>query len=203
MARAAKKARNAKPASTNAKSAQAHVPDVYRDMLADVTSSSPTQVSEGGRVVKRRRVGGRVITQCNENDTESLGSNPDGVPTNDSDMDELFEDVKPSRRHIVKSDSEDSAGSDLNWEEVELDGNLERETTDKDDDTEDGEIAIVLEDRSTSQKSLHPEKTKRKPMTTEDKMLRLAVHKMHICSLLAHLHLRSHWCNDEEVYVCD
>ena len=201
MVRAGKVSRKATSSSKKTASAQNDVPDVYRDMLADTISPSPAQINEGGRAVKRRRVGGRIVEQSHDHDAESPSHISDIKLAFDSDIDDLFEDVKPNRQHIVQSDSEDSAGSDLNWEEVGLDANEERDASDRDEDAGDGQISIVLGDHGDEQHSRVPERLKRKPMTAEDKALRLAIHKMHLSSLLAHVHLRSHWCNDEEVYV--
>lgn len=172
------------------------VPDVYREMLADAVSSSPTQRSEGGRPIKRRRVGGRVVTESHE-EASSHQSDLRSEDADTSDLDDLFEDVEPKRQRLVQTESEDSADSDMDWEEVEI--RDDKDTASHDDD--DGQLNLTLGDDGDEHENLTRGKVKRKPMTAEDKKLRLEIHKMHLCSLLAHVYLRNHWCNDGEVYV--
>lgn len=176
------------------------VPDVYREMLADAVSSSPTQRSEDGRAVKRRRVGGRIVTQAN-GDTTYYQSDKSSKRPNDSDLDELLEDVQPAQQQIVQSDSEDSADSDMNWEEVDMGEQIDRQGTPEPGEAKSGDLNLVLHDEDNEHRSSGREKAKRKPITAEEKMLRLEIHKMHLCSLLAHVYLRNHWCNDERIHV--
>lgn len=194
--------RSARSGAKGKASTSGAVPDVYRDMLADAVTSSPTHTGDEGRAVKRRRVGGKIVTKDNE-DLESHKIDQSNHASNDSDLDELFEDVKPNQQHILESDSEDSANSDFNWEEVDLENDLQQADAEKQEDPEDGQLHIVLRDDDNKQNFQRLGKAKRKPIKSEEKKLRLAIHKMHICSLLAHVHLRNHWCDDETVYVCD
>ena len=176
------------------------VPDVYQEMLSVVVPSSPTQLSQEGRAVKRRRVGGRIVTQ---NGNDSTGHQPDHGKTSadDSDMDELFEDVKPPQQQTVQTDSEDSADSDVDWEEVQVRDHASQQTTPEPENAEGQALSLVMGDYGDENKAKLSERPKRKPLTAEDKQLRVQVHKMHICCLIAHVHIRNHWCNDEEVYV--
>ena len=174
---------------------------MYREMLADAVSSSPTQRSEGDRPVKRRRVGGRIISQGSDENTSHQSDHSSKV-ANTSDLDDLFEDVESNRQQIVKTDSEDSADSDMNWEEVEIGDHVDQEVTSEPKDANNGQLNLVLGGEDGDHNDSSHGKVKRKPMTAEDKKLRLEIHKMHLCSLLAHVHFRNHWCNNNDVLVC-
>ena len=104
------------------------VPDVYREMLAHAVTSSPTRTSDDGRAIKRRRVGGRIVTQRHD-DPASHQSDQSSNNGNDSDLDEIFEDVKLPRQHIMQTESEDLADSDTDWEEVDLREGIKQEGT--------------------------------------------------------------------------
>ena len=177
-----------------------NVPNVYREMLADAVSSSPSHLSEEGRAVKRRRVGGHIVTQSNR-DAVAHESGQSSKAANDSDLDELFEDIKSSQQNIMQTDSEDSADSDMNWEEVQLGNAVSQEGTPEVDDDEAEGLDLVLKGDGGGDGFTLPQRPKRKPMTAEDRKLRLEIHKMHVCCLLAHVYLRNYWCNDENVYV--
>lgn len=174
------------------------VPDVYREMLADVVSSSPTRKSEEGRVVKRRRVGGQIVLQ--ESD-DAMSCQSDQRPTDapGSDMDDLFEDIVPNQQRIIQTESEDSADSDIDWEEVDLRDHEKEEVTPEPEISDTGDLNLVL--GGDEQRTSKYGRVKRKPMTAADKRFRLEVHKIHVSSLLVHVHLRNHWCNDEKIYV--
>ena len=177
-----------------------NVPNVYREMLADAVSSSPSRLSEEGRAVKRRRVGGHIVTQSNS-DAVAHESDQGSKAATNSELDELFEDVKPNQQSITQTDSEDSAGSDMNWEEVQLGDAVSQEGTPEVQDDEAEGLDLVLKGEKGEDGHTTSERPKRKPMTAEDKKLRLEIHKMHVCCLLAHVYLRNYWCNDENVYV--
>ncbi len=175
------------------------VPDVYRELLADAVSSSPSQMSADGRAIKRRRVGGRIVAQSDE-ETAIEKSNHSNKTADDSDLDDLFEDVRPSQQKIIQTESDDSADSDIDWEEVEPRDRVSQQGTPEPEEVESGGFSLVLRD-GDEHKAASSVKSKRKPMTTEDKKLRLDIHKMHVCCLMAHVFIRNHWCNDEKVYV--
>ncbi len=189
-----------KPTAKEKTPAKDNVPDIYREMLAEAASSSPTQRSEDGKAVKRRRVGGRIFTQVND-DTTSYRSDQSSNAPNKSDLDELFEDVQPAPQQMLQSDSEDSAGSDFNWEEVDLSEQLNQARGPEPGEGESGDLDLVLHDKEHERISSGRGKAKRKPITAEEKMLRLEIHKIHLCSLLAHVYLRNNWCNDDRVQV--
>ena len=172
------------------------VPGVYRDMLVDATSSSPTRTNEEGRAVKRRRVKGRIVTQSKK-DLASYHSDQSGDVAHDSELNEPFENCEPNLQQIFQTESEDSGDSNVDWEEIELHNDAGAPDHEH---HEPGDLDIVLGDEKSEQTSPHGGMAKRRPITAEEKMLRLEIHKMHMCSLMAHVFLRNHWCNDGNVH---
>ena len=176
------------------------VPDVYRAMLADAVPSSPTKSAEEGRAVKKRRVGGRIVTQEQEAPI-SYQSDQNSIAADQTDIDDLFEDVKPNQQHVIETGSEDSADSDMDWEEVRFEKNVDHGDRSEPEEDDAGGFNLILNADSDKQKVVARGRAKRKPMTAEDKKLRLEIHKMHLCCLLAHVYIRNHWCNDEKAHV--
>ena len=176
------------------------VPEVYREMLADFAISSPSQRGEEGRVVKRRRVGGRIITQMNDQ-AASYHSDHSNQSQENADLDELFEDAPVARQQIQESDSEDSGASDFNWEEVDLGVHVDDDENLDGEATNDAELNLVLLDSEQQRTIIDRQRAKRKLITVAEKALRLEVHKMFLCCLLTHVHIRNHWCNDDQIQV--
>ena len=172
------------------------MPDVYQEMLADA-GSSPTRVSEEGQTLKRRRVGGRLIvsgeTKSSEEKTTSAASVED-----DQDVEEGKSSVSivPSTKQTIYNDSDDSEDSDMDWEDVNFPtGTKETESVDKP-----GDLSLVIgDDKDEGKKAAS---SNRKPITAAERKARLEIHKMHLLSLLSHVHLRNHWCNGAQVQVC-
>ena len=184
--------RRAKEA-TNASSVT-NIPDVYTDMLADAVSS-PSQINEEGKTIKRRRIAGRVVARGQYKDEENkLDQPPSGT-----DHDGLGPKYRSARQQTVYNESEDSAESDMDWEEVDFNRTSEREDLPEGDDAQNGELELVLGSRDYEAPRSMP--VKRKPITSAEKQIRLQIHKVHLLSLLFHTHLRNHWCNDERIHV--
>ena len=172
------------------------VPDVYGDMLAEAVSS-PTRKSEDGTPVKRRRVGGRIVIQ---NVNEKASHQPEqSISTGEQKgIDDLFEEPLPTPQHIEQSESEDSEDSDEDFEDVDLGSNVKQLDSSDHEMEEPGDLKLVLGgDKQETSRSMQ---VRRKPITSMEKKLRLEIHKLHLCSLLAHVYLRNHWCNDEKVH---
>ena len=171
------------------------LPMAYKEMLADALSS-PTLLSDENQPLKRRRIGGRVVAQKTET---SRVYDEDQSLTTASMAHDLSIDPKVQSQTVF-DDSEDSVDSDIDWEEIDLAQNTGGDISDKDDGTEDAELNLILDEKhDQSRVATRP---KRKPGTTIDKKLRLDIHKLHIMCLLAHVHIRNHWCNDATVHVC-
>ena len=172
------------------------VPDIYREMLADANSPTSTVTSEEGRAIKRRRVGGRIVTHREEKPTSHLSNQGDEVAY-DSESDKAIEDVKPKLQQILQTESEDSADSDIDWQDVQVDEDVDVPKRESD---EPGGLDLILASEEHGLQSPNSSNIKRKPITAEERKLRLDIHKMHLCSLMAHLFLRNHWCNDDKVH---
>lgn len=187
--------RGAKSKASGKANAKKPVPDVYGEMLAEAVSSSPTRrASEEGTPAKRRRVGGRIVTQSVDG---NASQQPDqSISTgNQKDIDDLLEEPKPTTQYVEQTESEDSADSDEDFEDVDLGSNVKQHGASDHEIEELGELNLVL--GGDIHKIPRSAQVRRKPITSTEKKLRLEVHKMHLCSLLAHVHLRNHWCNDE------
>ena len=172
------------------------IPDVYYEMLENAVSSSPGAFDDDSRPPKRRRVAGRLVVSQDGQDKSALKRESASDTADDTGGDTATTQPSKLRQQVVYDDSEDSAGSDMDWEEVNLRDNPKYEDT----TPESGELNLVLGgNKESSSKSTVQ---RRKPVTAEERKLRLGVHKMHILSLLVHVHLRNHWCNDLEIQVC-
>ena len=186
-----------KPSSTAGKvQADDVVPRVYRDMLVDATSSSPTRTNEEGRFIKRRRVNGRIVTQ-NKEESAFPHSEQSGDGGHDSELNDAFETDEPDLQQISQTESEDSGQSDVDWEEIELQNAV---AASEHEHHEPEDLNIVLGGEKSEHTSAHDGMARRRPITAEEKMLRLEIHKLHLCSLMAHVFLRNHWCNDGDVH---
>ena len=121
-------------------------------------------------------------------DRGSTGHNTDGAAS--ADQHGL------ARRQTAYNDSEDSAESDVNWEEVDLVEDVQVDNTSANAQA----LNLVLGDTGESKQNLH-QSSKKRPATSAERKLKLEIHKMHVLCLLAHVYLRNHWCNDDEVHV--
>ncbi|MCJ1385812.1 hypothetical protein MMC17_008936 [Xylographa soralifera] len=168
------------------------IPDIYHEMLESAVSSSPSAFDDNGRPPKRRRVAGRLVVSQDGQDKSALKQEPGSETAADTDGDIDITLPSKLRQQVVYDDSEESAGSDMDWEEVDLRDNVKHEDT----TPEPGELNLILGGNidSASKSTVQ----RRKPVTAEERKLRLEIHKMHILSLLVHVHLRNHWCNDHE-----
>lgn len=201
------------------------LPDVYRDLLteAGVTSSRMTSDDEAARPLKKRRRTGRSPEPVAESSAPrepgpepkpKPGLKPEPDAKHDSpaitkspvaqeldeedDQDIEFEDVaipEPTVQTIYQS-SEDEDGSeeeDLQFEDVDVNA-----IASKQKEADDGTLRLNL---TATQQALGPSKRSRKqPLTKEQKKLRVDIHRMHLLCLLAHVERRNHWCNDPVVH---
>ena len=190
-------ARGAKSKAGGKSNARNVVPDVYGEMLAEAVSSSPARNSEDERPVKRRRVGGRIVAQGID-DNASQKPEQSISTGNQSGVHNFSEVANPTPQHIVQTDSEDSADSDEDFEDVDLEISVQQHDFSDHGLEEPVELNLVL--GGDNQNDPRSAQVRRKPITSTEKRLRLEIHKMHLCSLLAHVHFRNHWCNDETIH---
>jgi len=199
MARATQRGRgrpNKGSRNSRANAAQASaIPDVLQEMLAEATSTSPTRFREGDQRVKRRRIGGRIVTQ-GATAPSGAQSSPASDTAGTTEGDAKSSAVSRSNQQTAYNDSEDSADSDVAWEDVGV-----KDEEKEDSSEEPGELDLVLggdkpgsAERRTTQR--------RKPATAAERDMRVEIHKMYLLSVLVHVGLRNHWCNDHNVQVC-
>ena len=175
------------------------MPDVYREMLADAVSSSPTKFNEEEKPIKRRRIRGRVVEQGHD-ETTRYQSDQASTDAKDTDAEHSAFQFQAQRRQIAYADSDDSADSDVDWEEVDFKDTSKKELSEE-DTVQNQELNLVLGGDNDATRGLSV--PRRKPASAAEKKLRLEIHKMHLLSLLVHVHRRNHWCNDDKVHVCD
>ncbi|MCJ1319864.1 hypothetical protein MMC15_005200 [Xylographa vitiligo] len=161
-------------------------------MLENAVSSSPGTFEDDGRPPKRRRVAGRLVVSQDDQDKPAPKNDPGWEISGDTEGDTDITQPSKLKQQVAYDDSGDSAGSDMDWEEVDLRDNVKNEDT----ASEPGELNLVLGGNKDS--STRSTIQRRKPVTAEERKLRLEIHKMHTLSLLVHVQLRNHWCNDRE-----
>lgn len=178
-------------------SSQIGLPGIYNDMLEDTVSPS-THVTEEGRTIKKRRIAGRMIVQepygARSLQLDQLSNVPDEMVDDSCDA-----ELEPVRQQTAYNESEDSADSDMDWEEVDLANTSMQESSPTHDNESTGELNLVL--GRTDHETRRSTPMKRKPVTKAEKQVRLEIHKIHLLSLLFYVHLRNHWCNDSDVQV--
>ncbi|KAK2761615.1 hypothetical protein FQN54_001443 [Arachnomyces sp. PD_36] len=179
------------------------VPQIYQDMLIEISSSSSGVEEMRKRPVKRRRVGERSVKIDEEgvSDKGVEGEEERGGSVEDEGGGDVVdvgdESEKPIQTTYISDGSDES---DMEWEEVDLEqqqpvlGQLGTPAADNDDEP----LQLTLGDSSPKGKSpAHPHR--RKPITAAERRWRLTIHKVHILCLLSHVYLRNLWCNDEDV----
>lgn len=162
-------------------------------MLAEAVPSL-AKSDEDGKTVKKRRVGGRIVTYGGEEGKEKV------VTKDELDNAESDRGAAGRVQQTVYDESAESSEDDMEWEEVELkqvaDGSLLQNGTDSKD-----ELSLEIRlDRGTGLDKT-PKIQRRKPVTGAEKKMRLDVHKTHLLCLLAHVSIRNHWCNDIDLQV--
>jgi xeroderma pigmentosum group C-complementing protein len=168
--------------------ADAHVPDVYQEMLQEAEARDPEHFASE-RPIKRRKFGDLKAIPV---DSRSLDQTHRGAEANEHD---------PQQMQTVydSSGSEGSAESDVEWEDVEIQQAHQTllqgpsASSDKDE-----MLQITLEQEPEKQKKFIQ---RRKPLTSTERKIRLDVHKSHVVCLLGHVHIRNMWCNDDELQV--
>lgn len=172
------------------------VPGVYQEMLADAATLSPSRFNEDATPVKRRRVGGRLLSKV---DGDISGQETEGSLTRVQDTDTDQSSRRPaSGQQTYLLSSDDSSDADFDWEEVDLSKNGVRGHAHNDaEDNAPMDIVLETKDMGTSKRTM----SRRKAVTAHEREMRLGVHKAHILCLLAHTHLRNYWCEDHQVQV--
>ncbi|KAL8685211.1 MAG: hypothetical protein Q9218_007903, partial [Villophora microphyllina] len=176
-------------------------------MLAEV-ESSPTQTGDEGRPVKKRRVRGRIVAQDEDKHSAAHFSpaaqkpaapkHGRGISGDSGDVNNLHPAPTLHREQTAYKD-ESSEESDFAWEEVGLEQEPKQAEDDEADNGEEQELQLVL-DSGKKEGLKQAAAARKKPLTAVERNLRLEVHKVHILCLISHIHLRNHWCNDQQVH---
>ncbi|KAL8848644.1 MAG: hypothetical protein Q9221_006318 [Calogaya cf. arnoldii] len=154
----------------------------YQDML-DEANSSPTQTSDEGRTIKRRRIRGRIVAQNDDIDPRTTKSSSDRMASStrshidhglqhDAVMPELAHPLQ-QKQTAYKDDSSDE--SDFAWEEVGL-PEEPQVSDDQQGEQEEQQLDLVL-NGDIIEDSTSPATARRKPLTALERKLRLEVHK--------------------------
>ncbi|KAJ3577360.1 hypothetical protein NPX13_g3209 [Xylaria arbuscula] len=189
--------------STRASARQSDVPDVYRDMLAEV-DVRPTSTTEEPPT-KRKRPGQR-LDQATQQQSENLPARPsrgnlvdenEPKPVDESEDDIEFEDVvlPVATIQTVYRDSDDDDDDEDEQIFEDVDFSAPHAGIDAASESQDLELDLSARTKSNPTKIIN----RRKPISKEEKGRRIEIHKTHLLCLLAHAARRNKWCNDSEV----
>lgn len=110
-----------------------------------------------------------------------------------------FEDVdipKPTVQTTYRESSDEESEEDAQFEDVDFSAVFANN-----DQAPEQQETLEL-NLTAAKEALAPSRRpadRRKPITKEEKELRVEIHKAHILCLLAHAEKRNHWCNDAVV----
>jgi xeroderma pigmentosum group C-complementing protein len=161
-------------------------------MMNEAGDSGMQVDSDGSRPRKRPRRAGERMERA-----------PVGEEKEKDDVRDIQEiessPIPPERPlYTVEDDSE----SDLEFEDVELGGASAEETDTLPEPMKGQEEGFSVVARRPEANTPSKARRRRKPVTSAERLVRLAIHKMHILYLLYHVFYRNHWCNDEVAQVC-
>jgi xeroderma pigmentosum group C-complementing protein len=167
------------------------VPEIYKEMLVEAAALPPLPPKDESRAAKRRRVEESTLRV----EMPELETMP---------LDELDDDIEPQSRSVppartqqtIYEDFPSSNESDAEFEDVDLELGLEHSDAEADNNK-----PLQLDLSRHSGRAGTPAAQRRKPATTAEKRLRLDVHKWHVLCLMLHGHVRSQWCDREDVQV--
>ncbi|KAL2127983.1 hypothetical protein VTI74DRAFT_9873 [Chaetomium olivicolor] len=179
----------------------AAVPEVYREMLAEVRAEAAAQgTAVPDRSLKRKRPGEGRRTEVSKEATHKaikLSDTKSGILITDAaseNEDIEFEDVlpKPTIQTIERDSEDDDDDGEIDFEDVAIE-------TGSPAVSGEGSKSLNL-DLSAHMASLVQRRAdRRKAISREEKERRVEVHKMHLVCLLAHVEIRNRWCNDPKV----
>jgi xeroderma pigmentosum group C-complementing protein len=162
------------------------VPTIFKEMLIEDAASS-----REGRSLKRRKVAGSA-PQFNP-----IPSGPSAAFKGEGIVDSS--PAPASRLQTVTDDSE-SSESEVEWEDVEIEDNVASSPIDTTHHEPSETLSITINTRETPTKRA---RTKKRPISSAERAMRMDVHKMHVMYLLYYGLYRNNWCNDRvtQVYI--
>jgi xeroderma pigmentosum group C-complementing protein len=202
------------------------VPEVFQEMLREEQATQATSTDDEGRPLKKRktapsqRTSSPVLSSSPaESASDQARKAPPALPVPrakapaqlppsssvHSESSNVHEsevpNVAPANERFRQTviDSDESDGSDEEWEDALADG----------DDTDGHEevdlvtpqvadISITIGGKK-SEDTTTKRRVRRRAITSVDKKKRLYIHKMHVLCLLYHVYRRNSWCNDLRV----
>ena len=173
------------------------IPDVYQEMLSEAASSSEPGREEQ-RPTKKRRIENEAKVHAPSNPISTRKKPGTGHQSIASSVNGAGSETDDQRRpRQTVEDSGDSEDEDIDWEQIDFDDHQPSATSRKTED-DIADISVEVGPKKTPRKAV----MKRKPATTAEKLLRMAVHEAHLLFLLFHVHVRNSWCNLDAVQVC-
>ncbi|KAH8725171.1 hypothetical protein GQ44DRAFT_616879 [Phaeosphaeriaceae sp. PMI808] len=201
-----------------------HVPAIFQEMLRDEQTSKATDIDEDERPLKKRRTAlsqrtsspiphspptkispgqsGGLVSPASRVEVPLQSPSSSHSNTKSLHVEQTRpRDVVPANGRILQTivDSDESDGSDEEWEDALVDGD--------DTDTENEvalstpqvtDISITIGGTKVEEKDTK-RKVRRRAITSVDKKKRLDIHKVHLLCLLYHVYRRNAWCNDMRV----
>ncbi|KAF2091548.1 Rad4-domain-containing protein [Saccharata proteae CBS 121410] len=178
------------------------VPDVFQDMLAETDAPAEEEVTERPR--KKRRTAEEGLDLSPQATASPSPSNASVAtsPRANAGAQEMDQGPTPAPRlQTVTEDSDESDdNSDMEWEDVALDKPLESVLKQPETLSGTGDLSIVL--NGGADDGAPTRRSRRKGITSEEKRMRLDVHKVHVLCLLYHAYVRNAWCNDRQLQTC-
>jgi xeroderma pigmentosum group C-complementing protein len=201
------------------------VPAIFQDLLREEQAGTATSTDEDDRPLKKRKT---ALSQRNSSPTshsESINALSEAIreapppttsrvtvpsqsPTSLPNRTQNFGSPQAASRESAFAngrvlqtiiDSDESDGSDEEWEDALVEDN------DADDQAEIGLVTPRVADISItiggkkSEEQATKRRVRRRAITSVDKKKRLDIHKMHVLCLLYHVYRRNAWCNDLRV----
>jgi xeroderma pigmentosum group C-complementing protein len=165
------------------------VPEIYKEMLVEAGALSPLPPQKNeGRAAKRRRV---------EESTSRAEMLELETSEREGDMELQLHSVPPAgTQQTIYEDLPSSDESDADFEDVDLEPGREHSDVETDNSK-----PLQLDLSRNPGRAESPAVQRRKPATTAEKRVRLDVHKWHVLCLMAHGHVRSRWCDHEDVQM--
>lgn len=176
------------------------VPNIYREMLAEAGPSSARDAQSPP--LKRKRPGQRSAPRPAVGTTRTL---EDDVQQGDDDEEDgiEFEDVSlpsPTLQTITRDSDEEEEEDDDDYGDIRFDDvtAVSTESSPVPPSDQPRELDLNL---SAQRAAMITRRSadRRKPVTKEEKLRRVEVHKVHLLCFLSHVALRNHWCNSREV----
>lgn len=174
------------------------VPEVFAELVAESGPPTRHQAREQGRPWKRRKVGlegsSLALRKAQPASEDAPKDTNDAAPPG-----ALFSAGDEIQEEIIVEEEEESAHSEMEWEEVDLEAAptfLEPTKPAEDSSKDQAVLTIDLNAGATPKRTTN--RIARRPLSAAEKQLRLTIHKVHLLCLLSHVSKRNHLCNDSE-----